>query len=44
LCGDAKNIGERFFAMFVCDLSGALIVLYAMKALLSILPRQVQRV
>ncbi|HDR9061596.1 TPA: MASE1 domain-containing protein [Burkholderia vietnamiensis] len=35
---DTTNIGERFFAMFVGDLSGALIVLYAMKALISMLP------
>ncbi|HDR9233465.1 TPA: MASE1 domain-containing protein [Burkholderia vietnamiensis] len=35
---NTTNIGERFFAMFVGDLSGALIVLYAMKALISVLP------
>jgi hypothetical protein len=43
LCGNTTNIGERFFAMFVGDLSGALIVLYAMKALLSIVPKAAQR-
>lgn len=43
LQGDRQNIVNRFFAMFVGDLVGALIVLYAMKALLSIFPRQVQR-
>jgi len=37
LCGDTENIAERCFAMFVGDLSGALIVLYAMKGLLSML-------
>ncbi|WP_321865262.1 MASE1 domain-containing protein [Paraburkholderia tropica] len=36
---NTTNIGERFFAMFVGDLSGAVIVLYAMKALISIAPR-----
>lgn len=43
LRGDTQRLGERFFAMFVGDLSGALIVLYAMKALLAILPRPVAR-
>jgi hypothetical protein len=43
LQGDTQNIVNRFFAMFVGDLVGALIVLYAMKALLSIFPRQVVR-
>jgi hypothetical protein len=38
LCGNTTSIGERFFVMFVGDLSGALIVLYAMKALLLTLP------
>lgn len=36
---NTTNIGERFFAMFVGDLSGAVIVLYAMKALISMAPR-----
>ncbi|WP_043202596.1 MASE1 domain-containing protein [Paraburkholderia acidipaludis] len=39
LCGNTTNIGERFFAMFVGDLSGAVIVLYTMKALLPLIPR-----
>ncbi|WNC88880.1 hypothetical protein RI103_14420 [Paraburkholderia sp. FT54] len=38
LQGDTQNIVTRFFAMFVGDLAGALIMLYAMKALLSLLP------
>lgn len=38
LCGNTTNIGERFFAMFAGDLSGALIVLYTIKVLLSVLP------
>lgn len=42
-CGNTTHIAERFFAMFVGDLSGALIVLYAMKALLAFLPRPTQR-
>jgi hypothetical protein len=42
LQGDTQNILNRFFAMFVGDLVGTLIMLYAMKALLSIFPRQVQ--
>jgi hypothetical protein len=38
LQGDTQNIGRRFFAMFVGDLAGALIMLYAMKSILALLP------
>jgi uncharacterized membrane protein YeaQ/YmgE (transglycosylase-associated protein family) len=38
LRGDTQNIAERFLAMFVGDLAGTLIVIYTMKALLSLLP------
>jgi hypothetical protein len=44
LTGDTQNLVERFFMMFVGDLSGAMILLYAMKGLLLILPRPIQRV
>jgi hypothetical protein len=44
LTGDTQNLAERFFMMFVGDLSGAMILLYAMKGLLLILPRPIQRV
>lgn len=37
LCGHTTNIAERFFAMFVGDLSGALIILYAMRGFLGLL-------
>lgn len=37
LCGNTTNLYERFFAMFVGDLSGALSVLYAMRGLLGLL-------
>lgn len=40
LCGDTTNISERFFAMVVGDLLGALIVLYIMKGMLALLPTQ----
>jgi hypothetical protein len=36
LQGDTQNIVNRFFAMFVGDLAGALIMLYAMKGLLAL--------
>jgi hypothetical protein len=36
--GDKQNIVNRFFAMFVGDLIGALIMLYAMKGILALLP------
>jgi hypothetical protein len=36
--GDTQNIVNRFFAMFVGDLAGALILLYAMKGVLVLLP------
>jgi hypothetical protein len=35
---DRQNIVNRFFAMFVGDLVGALIMLYAMKGILALLP------
>ncbi|MGF6727856.1 hypothetical protein P3T43_007253 [Paraburkholderia sp. GAS41] len=38
LRGDTQNIAERFLAMFVGDLTGTLIVIYTMKALLSLIP------
>jgi hypothetical protein len=38
LSGDTQNIVSRFFAMFVGDLSGTLIVIYTLKALLHFLP------
>lgn len=38
LRGDTENIVNRFFAMFVGDLVGTLIVIYAMKFLLAWLP------
>jgi hypothetical protein len=38
--GGVDDLLHGFFVMFVGDLSGTLIVVYAMKALLSLLPRQ----
>jgi hypothetical protein len=38
LQGDAQNITSRFFAMFVGDLAGTVIVIYTLKALLHFLP------
>ncbi len=38
LNGNAARIGARFLAMLVGDLSGAVIVLYAMKGALALLP------
>ena len=43
LRGQTTNIGERFFAMFVGDLLGALIILYTIKILLSLLPSPAER-
>ncbi|EJO55251.1 MASE1 domain protein [Burkholderia multivorans CF2] len=43
LRGQTTNIGERFFAMFVGDLSGTLIILYTIKILLSVLPGPAER-
>ena len=43
LRGQTTNIGERFFAMFVGDLIGALIILYTIKILLSLLPSPAER-
>jgi hypothetical protein len=37
LRGDTENIVDRFFAMFVGDLAGALIMLYAMKGVLALI-------
>jgi hypothetical protein len=38
LNGDTQNIAGRFFAMFVRDLSCALITLYVAKGALSLIP------
>jgi hypothetical protein len=38
LSGDTQDIVPRFFAMFVGDLSGTLIVIYTLKAILHFLP------
>jgi hypothetical protein len=38
LRGDTQHIVDRFFAMFVGDFSGTLIVIYTLKALLSLVP------
>ncbi|PRF63148.1 hypothetical protein C6Q09_26860 [Burkholderia multivorans] len=43
LRGQTTNIGERFFAMFVGDLSGTIIILYTIKILLSLLPSPAER-
>jgi hypothetical protein len=40
LQGDTINIMERFFAMFVGDLSGAVIMLYLAKGILAFLPKR----
>jgi hypothetical protein len=40
LQGNTENIGESFIMMFVGDLTGALIMLYAMKGILALLPKQ----
>ncbi len=40
LTGATKNWFESFFSMFVGDLTGALIMLYAMKGILALLPKQ----
>ena len=40
LQGDTHNIVESFFMMFAGDLSGALIMLYIVKGILALLPRQ----
>ncbi|MGF6939488.1 putative MnhB-related membrane protein [Paraburkholderia sp. UCT70] len=40
LAGTTKNWFESFFTMFVGDLAGALIILYVIKALLALLPKQ----
>ncbi|REE07305.1 hypothetical protein B0G71_7793 [Paraburkholderia sp. BL27I4N3] len=40
LTGVTKNWFESFFSMFVGDLTGALIMLYAMKGILALLPKQ----
>ncbi|HTR05135.1 MAG TPA: hypothetical protein VMJ11_00395 [Paraburkholderia sp.] len=40
LQGETQGIVESFFMMFAGDLSGALITLYLMKALLALLPKQ----
>jgi hypothetical protein len=40
LTGATKNWFDSFFTMFVGDLTGALIILYAMKGILALLPKQ----
>jgi hypothetical protein len=40
LTGATTNWFESFFSMFVGDLTGALIMLYAMKGILALLPKQ----
>lgn len=40
LQGNTENIVESFIMMFVGDLTGALIMLYAMKGILALLPKQ----
>lgn len=40
LRGNTQNITESFFMMFVGDLTGALIMLYTMKGILALLPKQ----
>ncbi|KXU90096.1 hypothetical protein CI15_07995 [Paraburkholderia monticola] len=40
LTGATKNWFDSFFTMFVGDLTGALIMLYAMKGILALLPKQ----
>lgn len=43
LTGDTSHAGQRLFAMFVGDLSGALIVMYTIKLLLALLPQRTAR-
>ncbi|MGF6609349.1 hypothetical protein OKW45_004271 [Paraburkholderia sp. WSM4175] len=40
LQGNTQNIGESFVMMFVGDLTGALMMLYSMKGILAMLPKQ----
>jgi hypothetical protein len=40
LRGDTHNLGEGFFMMFAGDLAGALIMLYILKGVLVLLPKQ----
>lgn len=40
LTGKTENFFESLFSMFVGDLTGTLLMLYAMKGLLSVLPKQ----
>jgi hypothetical protein len=40
MTGTTKNWFESFFSMFVGDLTGALIMLYGMKGILALLPKQ----
>jgi hypothetical protein len=40
LTGTTEKFFESLFSMFVGDLTGTLILLYAMKGLLSVLPKQ----
>ncbi|RQZ27146.1 hypothetical protein DIE16_32015 [Burkholderia sp. Bp9090] len=43
LRGDTHNIGESFVTMFAGDLAGALIMLYTIKGILALLPKQPSR-
>jgi len=43
LRGDTHNIGESFVTMFVGDLAGTLIMLYIIKGILALLPKQPSR-
>jgi len=40
LTGTTRNFFESLFSMFVGDLTGALIMLYAMKGILALLPKR----
>lgn len=43
LQGNTRNFGESFLTMFAGDLTGALIMLYAIKGILALLPTQPNR-
>ncbi|WP_233886956.1 hypothetical protein [Paraburkholderia flagellata] len=43
LQGNMRNFGESFLTMFAGDLTGALIMLYAIKGILALLPTQPNR-
>jgi uncharacterized membrane protein required for colicin V production len=44
LRGDTQNIVDRFFAMFIGDLTGTSIVIYTLKGLLSLAPVRAAKV